>query len=148
MRAQGSGHVLQVSSVGAIAPLPDLGLYSASKFALEGLSQSLAAEVARFGIRVTLLQPGSYATGWAASAGRARALPAYAAAHEEASAFWTSLQQAQGDPRTTREVVRGLVDEAEPPLRVLLGEGALAVATEEHERRLASWRAGARLSVS
>src|SRR5579859_3724474 len=76
MRAQRSGHILQVSSIGGVNAFPTLGLYHASKWALEGFSQSLAAEVAGFGIKVTLIEPGGYATDWSGpSAVRAAPLP-------------------------------------------------------------------------
>ena len=62
MRAQGSGHIIQVSSIGGVNAFPTIGLYHASKWALEGFSQSLAAEVAQFGVKVTLIEPGGFAT--------------------------------------------------------------------------------------
>jgi NAD(P)-dependent dehydrogenase (short-subunit alcohol dehydrogenase family) len=86
MRAQGSGHIIQVSSIGGVNAFPTVGLYHASKWALEGLSQSLAAEVAGFGIKVTLVEPGGYATDWGGpSAIRAAQMPEYdGARHFEA----------------------------------------------------------------
>lgn len=66
MREQGSGHIIQVSSVGGISAFPTIGAYHASKWALEALSQSLAQEVAGFGIHVTLIEPGGYSTDWSA----------------------------------------------------------------------------------
>lgn len=78
LRARGSGHIIQVSSIGGVTSLPGLGLYHASKFALEGFTASLAAEVKGFGIRVTLVEPAGYATEWAGpSAVRTDRLPAY-----------------------------------------------------------------------
>jgi len=65
MREQGSGHIIQVSSIGGISAFPIVGAYHASKWALEGLSQSLAQEVAPFGITVTLIEPGGFSTDWA-----------------------------------------------------------------------------------
>jgi NAD(P)-dependent dehydrogenase (short-subunit alcohol dehydrogenase family) len=65
MREQGSGHIIQVSSIGGISAFPIVGAYHASKWALEGLSQSLAQEVAPFGIHVTLIEPGGFSTDWA-----------------------------------------------------------------------------------
>src|SRR6202162_1462376 len=62
LREQGSGHILQVSSIGGISAFVNTGAYHASKWALEGLSQSLAAEVAGFGIKVTLIEPSGYST--------------------------------------------------------------------------------------
>jgi len=77
LREQGSGHIIQVSSIGGISAFPRTGAYHASKWALEGLSQSLAQEVAGFGIKVTLIEPGGFATDWAGpSAKNAAQLPA------------------------------------------------------------------------
>lgn len=64
LRRQGSGHILQVSSIGGIAAFPTLGLYNASKWAVEGLSEALAAELAPLGVKVTILEPGPYGTDW------------------------------------------------------------------------------------
>src|SRR5436853_1482551 len=61
LREQGSGHILQVSSIGGISAFPNIGIYNASKWALEAFSQSLAQEVADFGIKVTIIEPGGYA---------------------------------------------------------------------------------------
>jgi NAD(P)-dependent dehydrogenase (short-subunit alcohol dehydrogenase family) len=83
LRAQGSGHLLQVSSIGGISAFPGIGMYHASKWALEGISQSLAQEVRDFGIKVTLIEPGGFSTDWGgASAKHATALDAYDRAHE------------------------------------------------------------------
>src|ERR1700709_2603567 len=77
LREQGSGHFLQVSSIGGISAFPNIGMYHASKWALEGISQALAAEVADFGIHVTLIEPTGYSTDWAGpSAKHADPLPA------------------------------------------------------------------------
>src|SRR6478736_4421228 len=78
LRAQGSGHILQVSSIGGVNAFPTVGLYHASKWGLEGFSTSLAAEVAPLGIKVTLIEPAGYATDWGGpSSKRATPLPAY-----------------------------------------------------------------------
>src|ERR1700760_1115605 len=70
LRKQKSGHILQVSSIGGISAFPGLGLYHASKWALEGFSQSLAGELAAFGVHVTLIEPGGYDTDWNGVSGR------------------------------------------------------------------------------
>src|SRR5690606_34758096 len=70
MRVQGGGHIVQVSSIGGISAFPNLGAYHASKWALEGFSQALAQEVAEFGIQVTLVEPGAFATDWGGSSAR------------------------------------------------------------------------------
>ncbi|SMH42560.1 NADP-dependent 3-hydroxy acid dehydrogenase YdfG [Rathayibacter oskolensis] len=70
MRRRGSGHLVQISTVGAVGTMPTLGLYNAAKWGLEGFSEALAAEVARFGIRVTIVEPGALDTDWAGSSMR------------------------------------------------------------------------------
>lgn len=65
MREQGSGHIVQISTVGAVGTMPTLGLYNAAKWGLEGFSEAMAAEVARFGVRVTIVEPGELRTDWA-----------------------------------------------------------------------------------
>ncbi|MGH6963741.1 MAG: SDR family NAD(P)-dependent oxidoreductase, partial [Phenylobacterium sp.] len=78
MRSQGSGHIIQVSSIGGVNAFPAIGLYHASKWALEGFSQALAQEVAGFGIKVTIVEPAGYATDWSGpSAKRAAPIAAY-----------------------------------------------------------------------
>ena len=76
MRAQGSGHIVQISSIGGVYAVPTVGLYHASKWGLEGFSQALAAEVKHLGIKVTIVEPGGFATEWGTtSAHRAKQLP-------------------------------------------------------------------------
>lgn len=70
MRAQGSGHIVQISSVGAVGTMPTLGLYNSTKWGLEGFSEAMAAEVRGFGISVSLIEPGSLETEWAGSSMR------------------------------------------------------------------------------
>ena len=83
LRAQGSGHIIQVSSIGGISAFPIVGLYHASKWALEGFSQALSQEVSRFGIHVTLIEPGGFSTDWAgSSAVRSAPHPDYAELHD------------------------------------------------------------------
>ena len=80
LREQGSGHFLQVSSIGGISAFPGIGMYHASKWALEGISQALAQEIKGFGIHVTLIEPGGFSTDWGGSSARhAEPLDAYAA---------------------------------------------------------------------
>jgi NAD(P)-dependent dehydrogenase (short-subunit alcohol dehydrogenase family) len=86
LREQGSGHILQVSSIGGISAFRSTGAYHASKWALEGMSQSLAQEVAGFGVKVTLIEPAGYSTDWSgSSAKRATELPAYDPVREQAA---------------------------------------------------------------
>jgi len=149
MREQGSGHVLQVSSIGGISAFPNIGLYNASKWALEGFTQSLAQEVADFGIKVTLIEPTGYSTDWGgASAKHATPLPAYDAYREKAAELRAKRMSSQGDPTATRAAVLEIVDAENPPLRVFFGDGPLAIATADYESRLATWREWEHLSVA
>jgi len=105
LRAQGSGHIRQVSSIGGISAFPTVGIYHASKWALEGFSQSLAQEAAGFGIKVTLIEPGGYSTDWGGSSAKhATALPAYDGVREQA-ANRPSRRGTPGDPVATRAAV-------------------------------------------
>lgn len=138
MRAQGSGHILQVSSIGGLNAFPTVGLYHASKWGLEGFSTSLAAEVAPFGIKVTLIEPAGYATDWGGpSAKRATPLPAYDGARATI-AGWRG-RNVPGDPEATGAAVLKIVDAKEPPLRVFFGTVGLPLTKAEYEKRLQSW---------
>jgi NAD(P)-dependent dehydrogenase (short-subunit alcohol dehydrogenase family) len=148
-RAQGSGHILQVSSIGGISAFPNIGIYNASKWALEALSQSLAAEVADFGVRVTIIEPGAYSTDWGgASAKHAAANPAYDAFREKAAEQRKARAGNPGDPVATRAAVLQVVDAENPPLRIFFGDGPLAIATRDYESRLATWREWEPVSVA
>ncbi|MCL1840658.1 MAG: SDR family oxidoreductase [Propionibacteriaceae bacterium] len=138
MRAQHGGHIIQVSSIGGITAFAYLGMYHASKWALEGMSQSLALEVAPFGIHVTLIEPAGYATDWGgASSVHATEMPEY----EDARAARAQRIRpgTQGDPRATREAILTIVDAENPPLRFFLGATPLATAKADYAQRLATW---------
>lgn len=140
MRAQGSGHILQVSSIGGVNAFPNVGLYHASKWALEGFSQSLAQEVAGFGIKVTLIEPGGYATDWSGpSAKHATPLPAYDEVRKARAAARAAMKP--GDPDASAGAILKLVDAAEPPLRLFLGTVGLPMTKAEYARRLETWEA-------
>jgi NAD(P)-dependent dehydrogenase (short-subunit alcohol dehydrogenase family) len=139
LREQGNGHIVQISSIGGVAAFPNLGGYHASKWALEGLSESLAQEVARFGVHVTLVEPGGYATDWSgSSATHAAPLGAYDPMREEMKARRSAADP--GDPDSAAKALLRIVDAEQPPLRVLFGGSALGAATAMHERRIAQWR--------
>ena len=147
MRTQGGGHILQVSSIGGISAFPNIGLYNASKWALEGFSQSLAAEVADFGIKVTLIEPGGFSTDWGgASAKHAAPLPAYDAFREKAAEARRTRMASPGDPSASAAAVLELVDAPNPPLRVFFGTAPLGIATADYESRLAEWKRWQHLS--
>lgn len=138
MRAQGHGHIVQVSSVLGIVTLPVLGLYNASKFAVEGLSETLAAEVKGFGIKVSLIEPNGFSTDWAgASAVSATPMDIYEPVR---SAFQAGLtEDSFGIPEATTEAVLKLIDSENPPLRLFLGKIALPFVQQVYAGRLAEW---------
>lgn len=141
LRAQGSGHILQVSSIGGISAFPNIGIYNASKWALEGFSQALAQEVADFGVHVTLIEPGGFDTDWGgASAKHATPNPAYDEFREKAAEQRRRRTAGSGDPTASSAAVLTLVDSDDPPLRAFFGEAPLAIAEADYESRLASWR--------
>lgn len=139
LREQGSGHFLQVSSIGGISAFPGIGMYHASKWGLEGISQALAQEVKDFGIKVTLIEPGGFSTDWGGSSARhADALEAYADLHEASEKRRSG--NTPGDPEASAEAVMRIVDAEDPPLRVFFGTAPLGIAEQDYERRLATWR--------
>jgi NAD(P)-dependent dehydrogenase (short-subunit alcohol dehydrogenase family) len=139
LRKQGSGHFLQVSSIGGISAFPGIGMYHASKWALEGISQSLAQEVKGFGINVTLIEPGGFSTDWGSSSARhAEALDAYAEQHEASNQ--RRAGNTPGDPTASAAAVLRIVDAEQPPLRVFFGTAPLRIAEKDYENRLATWR--------
>ncbi len=143
LRAQGSGHIVQVSSVGAHFAGAALGVYCSSKWALEALSQALAVEVEEFGIKVTMIEPNGFGTRAEASSGDpSQPLEAYAAIHDDLSERRASRGPGAtlGDPKAGAEALLAIVDAENPPLRVLYGSGGLAVVEGEYERRLEGWR--------
>ena len=140
LRAQRSGHIIQVSSIGGITAFPLVGMYHASKWALEGFSQTLAQEVAPFGVHVTLIEPASFATDWSGpSAKTADPLPDYdelrATVEAERSRRWASA----GNPAATAAALLKVVDAQEPPLRVFFGATPLQTAKADYESRLRTW---------
>jgi NADP-dependent 3-hydroxy acid dehydrogenase YdfG len=138
MRKQGKGHIIQVSSVLGITTLPVLGLYNASKFAVEGISETLAQEVKAFGIKVSLIEPNGFSTDWAgASAFHAEPIKEYDQVKADFQAGLT--EDSFGVPEATIDAVLKLVDSPNPPLRLFLGKVALPWVKHVYEQRLATW---------
>ena len=139
LRKQGSGHILGVSSGLGITALPLIGFYCATKWAVEAMHEALAQEVRQFGLKVTLVEPGAYATDFGKSATIADALEPYAEFRRQ---FLTRLANLEsGDPYATAEAVLKLVDAEEPPLRLGLGTTILSRARDAYAERLATWEA-------
>ena len=140
LREQGSGHIVQVSSTGGIFTGPNLGLYCASKFALEAFSEALAFEVEPFGVNVTLVEPGFFATDWAGSSAKhATPLPAYAKRREEANAFVGSILGEPSDPTATAAALLSVVDAEKPPLRIIFGSTMVPIVKSIYQDRITGW---------
>lgn len=140
LREQRSGHIIQITSIGALVSNPMSGLYSASKFALEGMSEALAQEAAHFGIRLTIVEPGGYWTDLYTSMRVSDPLDAYDTLREE-----LAKQYAEGsvdsDPSLAGEAILKLVNSDNPPLRLILGSMVYDVAMQTYAQRMDSWSA-------
>jgi NAD(P)-dependent dehydrogenase (short-subunit alcohol dehydrogenase family) len=146
LREQGSGHIIQVSSIGGVNAFGGIGLYHASKWGLEGFSQALAGEVADFGVNVTIIEPGGFSTDWAGpSAVHAEHLPAYEPVWERRAQLRASARS--GDPEATGPAILEIVDADAPPLRVFFGDGPFEMIKAEYAKRLAEWEAWNDLAV-
>ncbi|MET9401232.1 oxidoreductase [Kitasatospora sp. NPDC002965] len=128
MRAQGSGAVVQLSSMGGRFTFAGVGAYSATKFALEGLSEALAQEVAPFGIKVLIVEPGSFRTSFAGAGAlaQAAAIPAY---ESVVGPLRTALPESDGkqpgDPAKAAAAILAALDDERTPLRLALGNDAV-----------------------
>jgi NAD(P)-dependent dehydrogenase (short-subunit alcohol dehydrogenase family) len=139
LREQGSGNVIQVSSIGGVTAFPGIGLYHASKWALEAFSQSLAAEVAEFGVHVTLVEPQGYSTDWGGpSAKHADPIGAYDPIREGQQKRRGSIKS-PGDPEASGPAILKLVDAERPPLRCFFGADAFNMVRPDYEGRIANW---------
>lgn len=144
LRQQGGGHILGVSSELGIGAMPLIGFYSATKWAVEGLHEALAQEVGPFGIKVTIVEPGAYATEFGKSAKIADALEPYADFRKRFVERLTHLER--GDPQATAEAILKLVDAENPPLRLVLGSRVLPSARALYANRIATWESWADVS--
>ncbi|WP_327022940.1 SDR family NAD(P)-dependent oxidoreductase [Micromonospora sp. NBC_01739] len=144
LREQGSGHIVQVSSAGGVLAFPALGGYHASKWALEGFSESLSQEVAGFGIKVTIVEPGSYGTDWGGpSASFSAPHPAYDGLRQAMAGF----QLRQGSPRAAAQALLTVVDAENPPLRIFFGTQPYQAAQGVYADRLKTWADWSALSA-
>lgn len=146
LRRQGSGHILQISSLGGRVGNPGAAIYQAAKFGLSGFSEALAKEVAPLGIRVTSVEPGGFRTDWAGeSMSYAPVVPGYETTVGPRVAM---LQgggfEPMGDPDKAAQVMLELVSHPEPPVHLLLGSEAVAITVHAEDARraeLEKWRA-------
>lgn len=145
LREQGSGHFVQVSSIGGLMAFQNLGLYHASKWGLEAFSQSLAQEVEPFGVRVTIVEPTGYSTDWGGSSAiHATPMDVYEPARASRAA--RTKPGMIGDPAATRGPILRIVDAEEPPLRCFLGRGQVERLAAEYRGRVETWQAWQYLS--
>lgn len=147
MRERRRGHIINVTSMGGFITMPGISFYCGSKFALEGLSEALGKEVARFGIRVTALAPGQFRTDWA---GRSmertpRSIADYDAVMDPIRAARQAKSGNQpGDPAKAAQALLALVDAENPPARLFLGEDALGLVEQKLDRmraEISAWEA-------
>ncbi len=150
MRAQRSGHIVQISSIGGVGAYAGVGIYNASKWGLEAMSEALAQEVKTFGIKVTLVEPGPFRTLWGgANARYATPLPAYVdALGDQRQSRAAGVGAEVGDPVRAAAALLEIVDANDPPLRILLGAMACDAAPRIYDRRLEEWRRWDRLGRS
>ena len=135
LRGQGSGHIVQISTVGAVGTMPTMGLYNASKWALEAFSEALAGEVAEFGVRVTIAELGGFGTDWAGSSMHfATPTPTYRRLRETlygtTEVPWPQVGEPDdsgASPILAAAAIRAHVDAPGGPLRLLVGDDAPAM---------------------
>jgi NADP-dependent 3-hydroxy acid dehydrogenase YdfG len=128
LRKQRSGHILNLSSIGGVVASPGIGFYNATKFAVEGLSEALAAELAPLGIRVTIIEPGPFRTDFLGRSGvvaKARIADYDSTAGNMRKYFAENDGKQRGDPLRAVQAMIQVVESPEPPLRLLLGASAL-----------------------
>ncbi|SNS68200.1 NADP-dependent 3-hydroxy acid dehydrogenase YdfG [Asanoa hainanensis] len=138
MRAQGSGTIVQMSSLGGRKTYPAFGAYHAAKWALEGFSETLATELAPLGVRVLIVEPGAFRTEFNNNKYVTRELPAYDATAGATRRFTRELEGAEpNDPVKGVAAILAALDSAKPPLRLLLGDDAVDGLREHHAALLA-----------
>ncbi len=148
LRKQGGGHILGTSSNLGHVTLPVIGYYCSSKWAFEAIHESLATEVKPFGINVTIIEPGAYATefGSQESLKFAKGLDIYT---DFKTSFFGDLRSLErGDPEATPEALFAVVDAENPPLRFFLGSHNLPWVRTAYTERLATWEAWESVSNS
>jgi NAD(P)-dependent dehydrogenase (short-subunit alcohol dehydrogenase family) len=138
LRVQRFGHIVQMSSVSGLVGIPTMGLYSASKFAVEGMSEALAQELEPFGVHVTLVEPRAYATDFMGASMQLAAwkeeyLPVRMALMEKYG------NRAPGNPERVAEAVLELVRNPAPPRRLLLGDGDYDAILAAYRQRMDEW---------
>jgi NAD(P)-dependent dehydrogenase (short-subunit alcohol dehydrogenase family) len=147
MRRQGSGHIINLSSVGGYTGYPGWGVYGATKFAVEGINEALVAELAPLGIHVTVVEPGFFRTDFLDETSLARTaqqIDDYRETVGKTRAHAADVNHGQrGDPRKLAKAFMQLVNTANPPTRLPLGSDTVERIESKHahvEQELAAWR--------
>jgi NAD(P)-dependent dehydrogenase (short-subunit alcohol dehydrogenase family) len=128
MRARKSGHIINIASIGGLVGFPSVGFYNATKFAVDGLSESLAKETAPLGIKVTIVAPSGFRTDWAGRSAKNSQIKIddyISTAHANQNTIRGYSGQQPGDPVRAAKAILKMVESPDPPLRLLLGKGAL-----------------------
>ncbi len=145
LRKQRTGHILNLSSIGGLVGSAGIGFYNASKFAVEGLSEALAAELAPLGIHVTIIEPGPFRTDFLGRSGviAAARIPDYDDSAANMRKYFTEgVGKQKGDPLRAVHAMMQVVESPEPPLRLLLGESALQrvrAKLDTWQKEIAAW---------
>ncbi|MFD1702235.1 oxidoreductase [Methylopila henanensis] len=137
MRERRSGHIINVTSMGGFVGVPGVSFYCGSKFALEGISESLGKELASFGVKVTALAPGQFRTDWAGRSmdRTARSIDDYDMVMDPLRAARRAKSGNQpGDPDKAAQALLRLVEADNPPSRLFLGEDALGLVAQKLEQ--------------
>jgi NAD(P)-dependent dehydrogenase (short-subunit alcohol dehydrogenase family) len=139
LREQKSGHILNITSVGGQVSFPTFGMYHGTKYAIEGVSESLAKEVAPFGIKVIIVEPGAFKTDFATrSLARAERIAAYQPLYE--ALFKAFEGGVYGDPARAAQAMIKVVEAEEPPLRLALGADALHLIRQKFDAELDEYK--------
>ncbi|MDB5202196.1 MAG: family NAD(P)-dependent oxidoreductase [Ferruginibacter sp.] len=147
MRKQRSGHIVNIASIGGLRAFPGVGFYNATKFAVDGLSESLAKEVAPLGIKVTIIAPSGFRTDWAGRSAEDSPVKIddYATtAGQNAGDIRGYSGNQPGDPKRAAKAIVKAVESENPPMRLLLGAAALKGARmklEELKNDFDTWEA-------
>jgi len=146
-RQNKKGHVIQLSSALGVNTLPTIGLYSATKYAVEALGEALQLEVKEFGIHVTLLEPNGFTTDFNSSTVQSKAIAAYDNMKAEFYASPGVSGDVYGDPNATVEAVFQVVDSDNPPHHFFLGNQAYPWTQQNYVEKLATWEAWKEVSA-
>jgi NADP-dependent 3-hydroxy acid dehydrogenase YdfG len=145
LRKQRGGHIINLSSIGGVVASPGIGFYNATKFAVEGISEALAGEVAPLGVRVTIIEPGPFRTDFLGRSGvvaKTRIADYDATAGNMRKYFAENDGKQKGNPLRAVQAMMQVVESPNPPLRLLLGASALQrlrAKFSDWEKEIAAW---------